>query len=395
MKKASLFSGPLVGAEVYLPGLSALEVSRRCSFLREGRHGPLLWMLQQRSWQPGGLRAVAEELVAAFPSRVPYQRFTYRDVDAVGWLHRHLECACTSPSHSLDPAGERVWGGDFIADLEAYRSGLVACVAARLCRTEVTLAVHEALDYAQASPGSLTLSFGPPGVGKSAAARNWCEQRPGMARYIETPAVENERGFYSAIAEELGIPRGSGYNGQQTSLRIIDVLKTSRLTLVLDEAQRLWPQRPRSAQTTPMRLLWLTTLVNAGVPVGLVALPEFFRLQRVLVRASGWSDAQFNRRLAMVRELPTPLSEEDLQRVARHHLPEGSVDCYELLVRYAQASKVNLSAITETLRAARFLARKAGRAEAAFADIQDAVAQIRAPMDWLLAADPAQLCADG
>ena len=63
-------------------------------------------------------------------------------------------------------------------------------------------------------------------------------------------------------------------------------------------------------------------------------------------------------------------------------------------MRYAQASKVNLSAITETIHAARFLARKSNRAEAAFADLQDAVAQIRAPMDWLLAADPAQLCAD-
>jgi hypothetical protein len=394
MKKAPLFSRPLVSAEIYLPGLNALEVSRRCSFLREEKHGPLLWMLQQRSWQPGGLRALAEELVAAFPSRVPYQRFTYRDVDALGWLHRHLERACTSPSHSLDPAGERVWGGDFIADLEAYRRGLVARAAARLCPTEVTLAVHEALDYAQASPGSLTLCFGPPGVGKSAAARNWCEQRPGVARYIETPAVENERGFYSAVAEELGIPRGAAYNGQQTSLKIIDVLKTSRLTLVLDEAQRLWPQRKRPAQT-PMRLLWLTTLVNAGVPVGLVALPEFFRLQRALVKASGWSDAQFNRRLAMVKELPVQISETDLRRVACHHLPEAAPDCHELLVRYAQASKVNLSAITETIRAARFLARKSGRAEATFTDLQDAVAQIRAPMDWLLAADPIQLCADG
>ena len=378
----------------YLPGLSAVEVSRRCSFLREEKHIPLLWMLQQRSWQSGGLRAVAEELVATFPSRVPYQRFTYRDVDAVGWLHRHLEHACTSPAHSLDPVGERVWGGDFVADLEAYRAGLVARAAARLCPTSVTLAVHEALDYALVSPGSLTLAFGPPGVGKSAAARNWCEQRPGVARYIETPAVENERGFYSAIAEELGIPRGAAYNGQQTSLRLIDVLKTSRLTLVLDEAQRLWPQRARSAQT-PMRLLWLTTLVNAGVPVALVALPEFFRLQRTLVKVSGWSDAQFNRRLAMVKELPIQLGEEDLRRVACHHLPEGDPDCHELLVRYAQASRINLSAITETLRAARFLARKAGRAEATFADLQDAVAQIRAPMDWLLAADPAQLSADG
>ena len=392
MKKALLFSQPLAGAEVYHPGLNALEVSRRCSFLREEKHFRLLWMLQQRSWQPGGLRGVAEELVAAFHSRVPYQRFTYRETDALCWLHRHLEAACTSPAHSLDPAGERVWGGDFIADLEAYRTGLVTRAAAKLCATEVTLAVQEALDYALASPGSLTLCFGPPGVGKSAAAKGWCEQRPGVARYIETPAVENERGFYSAVAEELGIPRGAAYNGQQTSLRIIDVLKISRLTLVLDEAQRLWPQRARSSQT-PMRLLWLTTLVNAGVPVGLVALPEFFRLQQALVKASGWSDAQFNRRLSMVKQLPTQLGEEDLRRVSCHRMPEGSADCHELLVRYAQASKVNLSAITETLRAARFLAQKDGRTEATFADLHDAVAQIRAPMDWLLAADPASLCA--
>jgi hypothetical protein len=232
-------SDPLTGAEVYKPGVSALEVSRRCSFLREQTHLPLLWMLQQRSWQPGGLRALAEELVAMFPSRVPYQRFTCRDLDAISWLHRHLEWACVCPAHSLDPAGERVWGGDFIADLKEYRAGLVAHAAARLCITQVTHAVGEALDYALASPGSLTLSFGIPGVGKSAAAKGWCEQRPGVARYIETPAVENERGFYSAVAEELGIPRGAAYNGQQTSLRIIDALKTSRLTLVLDEAQRL------------------------------------------------------------------------------------------------------------------------------------------------------------
>jgi hypothetical protein len=94
-------------------------------------------------------------------------------------------------------------------------------------------------------------------------------------------------------------------------------------------------------------------------------------------------------------ELPVQLGEEDLRRVACHHLPEAAPDCHELLVRYAQASTINLSGITETLRAARFLARKAGRAEAVFADLQDAVAQIRAPMDWLLAADPAQLCAGG
>ena len=97
----------------------------------------------------------------------------------------------------------------------------------------------------------------------------------------------------------------------------------------------------------------------------------------------------------MVKELPAPLGEEDLRRVARHHLPDGDPDCHELLVRYAQAAKVNLSGITETLRAARFLAHKSGRAEATFTDLQDAVAQIRAPMDWLLAADPTQLCADG
>ena len=74
--------------------------------------------------------------------------------------------------------------------------------------------------------------------------------------------------------------------------------------------------------------------------------------------------------------------------------PRADGDGHEPPVRCAQASKVNLSAIAETTRAARFLARESGRVEATFADLQDAVAQIRTPVDWPLAADPARLCAD-
>ena len=91
----------------------------------------------------------------------------------------------------------------------------------------------------------------------------------------------------------------------------------------------------------------------------------------------------------MIRELPEQLCQADLRGVAHHLMPAGSVACHDLLVSYAEASKINLSAVYETLRTARIQAKRAGRSEATFADIQTAIRDVRMPMDCILAADPA------
>ena len=68
-------------------------------------------------------------------------------------------------------------------------------------------------------------------------------------------------------------------------------------------------------------------------------------------------------------------------------MPAGDAKCHELLVSYAEASKINLSAITETLRTARILAKRGGRLEATLADLQVTIRDVRMPMDCILAAD--------
>ena len=252
--------------------------------------------------------------------------------------------------------------------------------------------MFEALDTALDCPKSMTLAFGVAGIGKTEMARRWCDMHPGVARYVEVPGVANARAFYAAIAEQLGIEVGKSYNPEIISLRVIEVLKRNRLMLVLDEAQRLWPCRNRPT-ASPLRIVWLTSLVNAGVPLGMVCMPEFFKWKQVFVEFTNWSSTQFDRRLTMIQALPARPCRDDLRGVARHLLPKGSTISHELLVSYAEASKTGLSAITGTVEAARLIAKKAGRSEASHADIQKAIRDVRAPMDCILAADPAHLAA--
>ena len=370
-------------------GLDALAVSRRCALLEDSENFPLVWMLQQRSMERGGLGLVASELLAMFPDRINWGHFRSIRWQPVDALASHLKACCLNPPTHLDSWDGKHWNGSLVDDLRAYRAHAVAQVEATFYRTQVAKSVFDGLDHALASPRSLTLSFGLPGVGKSEMARRWCEMHPGVARYIETPSVENDRAFYSAIAEELGVVRGPGYNSQQMSLRLIDVLKESRLMLVLDEAHRLFPHRNRPLSSPP-RIGWLTMLTNAKVPVGLVGLPEFFKWKQLFTKWTNWDSSQFDRRFCMIHELPTRLCQDDLRGVARHLFPAGDKACHELLVSYAEASKINLSAITETLQTARIQAKRAGRTEATFADIQAVIRDVRAPMDCILAADPSQ-----
>ena len=365
-------------------GLDALAVSRRCALLCDSETFPLIWMLQQRSMEPRGLLEVAAELVLMFRDRLnvdQLRRFNWEPLQA---LANHLRACCLNPPESFDTWDGRFWRGSLEDDLNALRAAAIADVEERFFHTAASKQIFSALNHALASPGSMTLAFGRSGIGKSESAKTWCNLNPGVARYVEIPSVENDRAFYSAIAEQLGVVRGPGYNSEQTSLRVIDVLKKSRLMLVLDESDRLWPQRNRLLSSPP-RILWLTLLVNAGVPVALVSMPGFFKARELFIKRAGWDGSQFDRRLSMIQELPTQLSQADLRGMARHLMPFGSAECHDLLVSYAQASKTNLSAIIETLRTARLLAKEDGRNQATFADLQATIRNVRLPMDSKLA----------
>ena len=367
-------------------GLDALAVSRRCALLCDTENFPLIWMLQERSMEPGGLSMLAAELVTMFRDRLNLDQLRAFRWEPLPALANFLQACCFNSGERFDTWDGLYWRGSLVDDLHALRAHMIVRAEKAFCHTAASRQVFTALEHALASPGSMTLAFGPAGVGKSEAAKAFCQINPGVARYVEVPSVENDRAFYSAIAEQLGVVRGPGYNSQQTSLRVIDVLKKSRLLLVLDESQHLWPQKNRLASSPP-RILWLTSLVNAGVPVALVSMPDFFTFRQLFIKWANWNSARFDRRLSMIQELPTQLCQADLRGVAAHLMPAGSAKCLDLLVSYAEASKINLSAIVETLRTARIQAKHEGRTEATFSDLQTAIRSVRIPMDNYLAAD--------
>ncbi len=166
--------------------------------------------------------------------------------------------------------------------------------------------------------------------------------------------------------------------------RVEYVLQTAKLMLVLDEATYLWPQNNRR-EALPNRLNWLlTALVNCGVPVALIATPQFTKAQKIVERKTGWASEQFIGRIRHYEPLPESVNDQDLTAVARALLPEGDAKCIELLVCYAQSSQRYLAGIESAVKRARYLAQKDSRDSAAFRDIAQAVQSV-IPSDTALA----------
>ena len=360
-------------APEYERGILATFVAKKCSLIGDSKLIGLLWFLQQRSLVLSGLSEVADELMAQLPAN---HRTSLKTSEAR--LAEQLERLCVDPGFGFaDIKGL----ADPVGALTAYRARCIEKEREQIAFTTIAQRVFELLDFAF-NTRSMVLVEGDSRLGKSKATRTWCEMHPGLARYVEIPASNDDRTFYATVAESLGVAKGSSYNGQQINLRVMEVLKNSRLMLVLDEAQFLWPQYNRP-HGTPARIQWVKTLFDAGVPMGLVAMPEFSRWQQLLVEKTNWSDAQFRGRLSRYVRLPL-LTEEDLALIARQLMPAGNAACIKLLVGYAISSKCNASAVTETLKSARYRARNDGRPEADVNDIRKAIQDDQLPTERAL-----------
>ncbi|MBI5818674.1 MAG: ATP-binding protein [Verrucomicrobia bacterium] len=360
-------------APEYERGILATFVAKKCSLIGDSKLAALLWFLQQRSLVLSGLGEVADELTAQLPANHQTSLKT-----SESRLAEQLERLCVDPEFGFADIGGLA---DPVGALTAYRARCIEKAREQIAFTTIAQRMFELLDFAF-NTRSMVLAEGDSRLGKSRAARTWCEMHPGLARYVEIPASNDDRTFYATVAESLGVAKGSSYNGQQINLRVMEVLKNSRLMLVLDEAQFLWPQYNRP-HGTPARIQWVKTLFDAGVPMGLVAMPEFSRWQQLLVEKTNWSDAQFRGRLSRYVRLPL-LTEQDLTLIARQLMPAGNVTCIKLLVGYAISSKCNASAVAETLKSARYRARNDGHSEADVTDIKKAIQEDQLPTERAL-----------
>ena len=385
-------------------GLMANLVARRCEVLDSAEHRELIWFLQLLSHREGGLSAVAQALMEKHPdcnvkqSKPRCRKERQTDIIslleelsdgvstldyAANGLPKYLAQMCVDPA--LAPDKDPWWFiglfrvlRDFQADWieQRRRAGVV---------TEIGQKVFDELDYSL-EEHCMVVVLGVPRIGKSHSAKAWAELHPGRARYLEVPSSNDEISFCSAIGKSLGLSIPTNAKAHELRHRIEDTLQRSKLMVIFDEGLHLWPTSI-DTRSLPARINWINTaLVNRGVPVAILAIPDFIETQKLIETKTRWRAAQFIGRIGHCLPLPNSLEEPDLFAVAKITLPEGDAASIEMLVRYAQGSAQYLAAIESVARRARFLAKRSGRDEATSSDVRHAIKTGVIPSDSFIAA---------
>lgn len=316
------------------------------------------------------------------PESHPAQVFLDRCFEACQSLDEYLTRLCLDPE--IDIAQGSPWYfASLIQTLRDFQKARSQEIKSKFVMTAIGRKIFDCLDYSL-NGGGFVLVEGLARIGKTLAAKAWCDLHPGQARYVQVPASNDDQSFFRKIAESLGVSCSLSMKALQMRERIEYVLQTSRLMLVLDESTYLWPQNNRR-EALPNRINWLmTALVNYGVPVTLIATPQFTKAQKTVERKTGWASEQFIGRIQHYEPLPESVDEQDLTAVARALLPEGDAKSIELLVCYAQSSQRYLAGIESAIKRARYLAQKDSRDRAAFRDIAQAIQSV-IPSDIALA----------
>ena len=238
--------------------------------------------------------------------------------------------------------------------------------------TEISGKVFEALDYSL-SQRCLVLIEGLERRGKTFAAKAWCQQHPGEARFVTVPSTSDDIGFFHAIARGLGLSSGGTTKAVQLRDKIHETIYRSKLMLVFDSAHFLFPQT-NYREAIPQRITWLlTSLVDEGVPVALISTPQFSLTQQITAERSKWRDAQLTGRIMHFEKLPDELSEADLRAVARSFLPDADERTITMAVRYAEASDKYLQGIDALTKRGIYLANRAGRETPSHGDLKEAM----------------------
>src|ERR1035437_6034360 len=302
-------------ASSFKQGLLANLVAKRCAEIDPSSDRAAIWFAQAQSWKPDGLGFLASAILRRYPLAdwrkaalaEPMPVASDRMVRA---LVSDLEQLCLDPRSALADVWAALddYRGKWISELPAYPE------------TAVSRKVAEALNYSQSSR-TLALIDGPARIGKTFAARAYCERSGGLARYVQIPCSNDEASFFRAIGQALGVSSSLQLKAGEIRARVDEVLQAGDLMLVFDEAHYLWPQHWRP-YASPFRVNWINTaLVNHNVPVALVTTPQFYASQQRVERLTYWTSEQFIGRIGHVERLPNRLGRADLVKVAEAIAP--------------------------------------------------------------------------
>ena len=321
----------------------------------------------------------AREQSERYPTQYPAKEFHDHCVEGTEEVPDILKRMLVDPGRPIPRSG--LWYlPTFWEALQEWRQQECDSASGKITETEVTRSVFEELDFALEARGFVLLE-GREGIGKSEAARAWCEQHPGRAVYVSLEAESGggEQTMYRSIARRIGTSCSYTRKANQMRVRIQDALQPGHVMLVLDEAHYLWPQSNRCERTAPMRLDWLrTALIDYGVPVALISTPQYFAGACDRFRRNGWNANQIQRRLTRTTVLPETLSAEDTLAVVRRYFPGLPRREAKRVAGVALLSIGYLTTISHLRKRVDFLAgRRAGLGEAELVRI--ALDEIKAP----------------
>ncbi len=372
-------------AEELIPSNAGLELLAACGERKDPEHCQSTaedFARECRELAEGGLDEFIERLCCDPKLALTYddrERLQYR-----GTAEMMLkEANRAEESRGEFDSAQLPYFHDVLGALFEYQKRYESQVRADFVETSIGKIVFEALDYALET-GRSALIEGNAGIGKTTALKAWCETHLSQARFVSLKGVTYRTGLFQELARAIGIARGGGLSPSKVQMRVEQFLQRTKVMLVIDEGQYLFPPGNR-VYAPPELINWLmTACYNEGVPFAISATSEFRKRRIVVERNTTWQSEQLRRRIRRFFALPLVPDKGDLMRVAQKLLPDAGRDAISYVVGYSLVSKQFFQGITDAIEDARLIARRAGREEIKFADLKEAIQEWRSPSDAAL-----------
>ena len=233
---------------------------------------------------------------------------------------------------------------DIIGALFEYKARYEARVRENFQLTAIGKKIWETLDFALATHGMVLLD-GLEGRGKTEAVKAWCAGHLGTARFVSLKGITSKTTAFREIARALGIASSYTRTAPEMQTRIEDVLKRSKILLVIDEAHFMFSQSRRMS-SRPELIDWIdTAIVNRGVGLALVTTPQFIVCMTRAADQVEWNYRQFRRRVKRWVKLPEWNTEAHIRAVVQNVFKNANEQMVSLIVGYALLSKRDLSAV--------------------------------------------------
>jgi hypothetical protein len=249
-------------------------------------------------------------------------------------------------------------------DAHAARAGLGRA------DTAVARSVTDALEFAWAEKAMVEI-VGDSRYGKSQSVQTYCAAYPGRARLVKTPCTNDQRSFFTAIAEAVGVEVTLKTTGAELRHALEFIFRHSGLMLVFDESHFLIPQN-FTAKTAPFRLDYVRSqILDNGCPVALVATPQQLpTAPKSFERVTGFNMAQWRGRIMRSVQLPSELPQSDLMAIVKHHFPSLKEAYAKRIVSAALISDKFIFTIESIAKNARAVARKNGHEQIDLEDLE-------------------------